>query len=276
MSTQQSSMSDYGVSNSFREIVRDMESCYQAFSGIGGSLTNSDEAVVITNPIYPLFAFNCASSIKTTCERSYILVKEVEALIRQNVPGLDYVHFLLSPLTEPPSFASKLVDLGFTLAKSWSFMAYTATREPEPTNPYLKIHGVNEQTLHSFTKIANDVFGVASETRLTVNRGYRAQLMSPDCWAYLGYLNDRPVGTIQLFSKHNVMGIYNVATEESERRKGVATNLISKAVKDFISRRDRLLWLFTEADGAPERLYAKLGFKREFIGLSYQASLPLP
>ena len=80
------------------------------------------------------------------------------------------------------------------------------------------------------------------------------------CRLYLARLNGRPAGTCDLFLYENWGRIDSVATWPEFRRKGVASALVSRAIADSLTSGSRETYLFTEPQGAAERLYLALGF----------------
>ena len=77
---------------------------------------------------------------------------------------------------------------------------------------------------------------------------------------YLGKYKGEPVGTLYLFFEGEEAGINMVATRKDLRGKGLATAMVRRAITDTREMGVRIVGLETMWNGAPERLYGKLGF----------------
>ena len=80
------------------------------------------------------------------------------------------------------------------------------------------------------------------------------------CRLYLARLNGRPAGACDLFHYENWGRIDSVATWPEFRRRGVASALVAQAIADSLTSGSLETYLFTEPQGAAERLYLALGF----------------
>jgi len=81
-----------------------------------------------------------------------------------------------------------------------------------------------------------------------------------DSRLYLGKYKGEPVGTLYLFFEGEEAGVNMVATREDLRGKGCATAMVRRAITDAREMGVRVVGLETMWNGAPERLYGKLGF----------------
>lgn len=82
----------------------------------------------------------------------------------------------------------------------------------------------------------------------------------PECTLYLGLVNGEPAGACDLFSADGWGRIESVTTRPEFRRRGVASALVARAVADSLQRGNTETYLFTEAGGAGEQVYTRLGF----------------
>lgn len=89
---------------------------------------------------------------------------------------------------------------------------------------------------------------------------------------YVAYLNDQPAacGTLYL-GKDNVAGIWNIATVESARGKGIGTAITRKMCEDALEMGYHTGVLTASKDGL--NIYKKLGFK-EYCNVAYYGWLP--
>jgi ribosomal protein S18 acetylase RimI-like enzyme len=86
-------------------------------------------------------------------------------------------------------------------------------------------------------------------------------LLSPDApqWLYVGYLADEPVATAELTVGGGVVGLYNISTLESRRRRGIGTALTLRPLLDARARGYHTAVLQASADGVG--VYARVGFE---------------
>ena len=77
---------------------------------------------------------------------------------------------------------------------------------------------------------------------------------------YLGTYRGEPACTLYLFFEGGEGGINMVSTKESLRGKGLATAMMQRTMEDAQKLGVHLLGLEARWNGAPERLYRKLGF----------------
>ena len=78
---------------------------------------------------------------------------------------------------------------------------------------------------------------------------------------FVGFLEGERVGFASLLSLAGVGYLDNVVTVPEARRRGVASATVTAAVRASQAAGDRAVYLLAEEDGAPQRLYERLGFR---------------
>ena len=93
---------------------------------------------------------------------------------------------------------------------------------------------------------------------------------TPLCHLYLGFLDGQPAGTCDLFADGGWGRIEMVETRPDFRRRGVASAVVAKAVADSLTMGHSQTYLFTDAEGEGERVYARLGFVRQGVNVLHR------
>ena len=81
-----------------------------------------------------------------------------------------------------------------------------------------------------------------------------------NCRLYLGVFRGEPAATLYLYHEGEEGGINMVSTKKELRGRGIATAMMQRTMADSEELGIRLLSLEALWDGAPERLYKRLGF----------------
>ncbi len=88
-----------------------------------------------------------------------------------------------------------------------------------------------------------------------------ASLHEPGHTFYLGYIDGEPAGTVHLLREGATAGLYAVATVKAQRRRGLSSTLIARAIADAGVAGCDVIGLRTATNGAARRLFADLGFE---------------
>jgi len=78
---------------------------------------------------------------------------------------------------------------------------------------------------------------------------------------FAGIVEGRYAGYASTLTLHGSTYVDNVVTMPEFRRRGVAAATVSRAVADALGPGERSIFLLAEEDGAPSRLYERLGFR---------------
>ncbi len=78
---------------------------------------------------------------------------------------------------------------------------------------------------------------------------------------FVGYIDGARAGLAGLQSLGGVGYISTVVTMPEFRRRGIGTALVRRVVRESLSSGDKVVHLLAEENGAPQRLYERLGFR---------------
>jgi GNAT superfamily N-acetyltransferase len=148
--------------------------------------------------------------------------------------------------------------------ESRSSMLLTDYQEAPHEIDGFEISEVNSETLETFIDLFLRGFDTPEEL-IPLATGIMSDLIPRHCGPahfrlYLGTFYGEPACTEYLYFDGDEGGINMVSTKEDLRGKGLATAMLHRIIKDARELGVRLLSLETRWNGAPERLYHKLGF----------------
>lgn len=125
-----------------------------------------------------------------------------------------------------------------------------------------------------FITVFNDGYGLVQEDAAVgyanLSNNYEQALRSASPAGnvivrhYVAYYEGSPASIASTYSSGQVAGLYNVATAQRFRQKGLAAAISARAVNDAFSEA-QLCFLQTEPDSPVEQLYDSLGFGRAFV-----------
>lgn len=91
---------------------------------------------------------------------------------------------------------------------------------------------------------------------------------NPNIRLYLAYCDGQAAATAMLYKTADIVGIHQVGVAPGQQGKGLAQSLMRYVIHVAAAWRGRYITL--QASAAGERLYHRLGFKRQFIIRNYQ------
>jgi GNAT superfamily N-acetyltransferase len=107
--------------------------------------------------------------------------------------------------------------------------------------------------------VMDDLAGPA--TRSLLQRLYNSEIADPRVTAYLVRVNGRAVARCELFACDGLGRVEAVFTLLAYRGRGLASDLIGRAVADSITAGNDLTYIQAEPGGNAQRLYERLGFR---------------
>ena len=207
----------------------------------------------ITNIPYPLF-----NSVLRALLPSGTIDDAIDSTLAEyksrNVPMMWWT----GPSTQPSDLGTILSERGFHLSVS-SGMAANLSSLPEsyPLPKHLLIRRVeNEEELDIWSRVVSDVFGIVADAYFDffLNLGFDSPFIN-----YIGSIDNAVVATSSVFLGGGVAGIYNVATLESARRKGIGAAMTAIPLLEARSVGYRVSTLQSSESGF--NVYRKLGFE---------------
>ncbi|HEY4454394.1 MAG TPA: GNAT family N-acetyltransferase [Pseudonocardiaceae bacterium] len=155
-----------------------------------------------------------------------------------------------------PGLAEDLLARGAALVGSVPVMAIDLDRSFDETGP---ADIVVEETddLLDWVRAYRSSFGLA-EDQLDDLLNVEKSRASKDIVRFAARLDGRIVGTSLLFVRHDIAGVYQIATVEGCRRRGIGTRLTAAALRAGRARGLRIGTLVAGSMGAS--LYRRMGF----------------
>lgn len=170
----------------------------------------------------------------------------------------------LNPGDQPENLGQLLMDAGLQPAETELAMAADLSQLQISDQPPadLQIHRV--RTAAQLQDFAHIVAANWNPPDVQVLRFYELAaplLLKPDCplWFYVGYLDSIPVASSELTVGGGVVGLYNICTLESYRRRGFGMALTLQPLLDARSQGHNTAIL--QASDAGSRIYARVGFE---------------
>lgn len=147
----------------------------------------------------------------------------------------------------------------------------------EQIGMYLDLNKINEEVMGDlkvkFVKDENDIsiwieiasksFGIAIDKDV-INKIAKDN----NIYLLLGYKNDIAVATTLLYKSADVMGVHLVGVPGEHRGKGIAENIMKKAIS--FSKEQNINIMILQASLLGLGIYKRLGFEENFILRNYQ------
>ncbi len=220
------------------------------YRDLGGALSVTSDA--------PVAALNCLSGFTTTERHLRGLLDIGFALLRafDREPAVS-----VTPLDRPRALSAHLRDRGLTVSERSSWMVLGRAAPDIETNADVAIRIAQHDDAREFATIHG---GSTPWVRQLSSRTTLSAMLDPGNVFYIASLEGQPCATLHLLIDGATAGIYAVQTQRSFRRRGVASTLIERAVRDARGAGCDAICLSTESGGTAEQLYARLGFVGAF------------
>ena len=235
----------------------------------GAEIRDLGYAIVMSDRVLKIPFTNHANCVNIAADEADDLIDGVIAYLsrRGRQP-----HFFTSPSTRPAHFGERLVAKGFVrLTDEFAWMVHeNEPRKDIRPNPEVAIETVDQSNINVRNRVHTAAFATPPKVAAAFAEAYTRTISRKSITHYLAYLDATPVGTTTLISSGGAGSIYNVGTLAGQRRRGIATALMLRAMSDADAKGINTLSLSVRKNSRAERLYENLGFRRLFIQDSYQ------
>ena len=235
----------------------------------GGQVEVDDELVVSDSGLAcDSFNFVCRARLSNEVGR-----ERIARVVRQFTGVGRPFSWWLGPTDEPAELGAILLDSGFEAAESEVAMAVELRRLGSAD---LSPHGLRIERattpaqVRDFARINAANWNPPDELVLRFYDLATPLLLRPDCplRLYVGYLGDEAVATSELTVCTGAVGLYNISTLVTSRRKGFGSALTLRPLLDARAEGHDTAVLQASADG--QGVYARLGFKETGQYTEYQ------
>jgi ribosomal protein S18 acetylase RimI-like enzyme len=218
------------------------------YRNLGGALALTSDA--------PLPAFNHLEGFDATEPDLDVLLDVGFSLLRafDCEPAV-----LLTPLDRPPSIAERLRARRLVPAERDTAMVWRGDRNALP-DAAVEIVRVDPELSVKFAAVEHQAFGAPAWAKSFLRSAALANVLDERQAFYLAYADGEPVATTRVFRDGMTAGIYSVGTLRAHRKRGIASALVARAIRDALDAEADVVSL-TAASGSPAMaLYERLGF----------------
>jgi len=230
-----------------------------------GEYHNLGDALVVTADA-PIARLNCVTGFHAR-ERSLDATLDIGfALLRafDREPAVE-----LTPLDRPATIRRHLQRRRLAPSARQQWLTFNDARVAAALNPQVQVKAADADDARTFTDILAG--GTRWLRRLALSTTLTAMHERGNAF-YLAMVEGVAVGCAHLLSTESSAGIYALATLRAYRRRGVATALLARAVKDARGAGCEVIALSTAAESPAERLFRALGFTPAFETELWSAS----
>jgi hypothetical protein len=175
----------------------------------------------------------------------------VEAL---GVPFWLQVRASLAPAREIDALADAL---GLELKARVPGMFVTPAELANPDDPSLEAEPIGGDRLDQMLAVSSEGFGIPAEAMAPM---YTPAVLSREgLTMYLARVDGRPVSAAITYRRGPAIGVFNVATPPSDRRRGYGGAITRHACAEAFDRGAGFAWL--QASDMGEPVYRRLGFR---------------
>lgn len=229
---------------------------------LAGMTVSEWRGLTVIDSGLPCDTFNFVSAARLTTAEARTHAREVLSYF-ENVQRP--FSWWVGPADLPMDLGSILLEIGLERAETEIAMAADLTALPQETPRPRGLHIERVRThaaLADFALINAANWSPPDPMVLRFYQQAEAVLLERDCplWLYVGYLNDLPVATAELVVGGGVVGLYNVSTRETHRRRGFGGRLTLQPLLDARPLGHHTAILQAAPEGVS--IYQRMGFRR--------------
>ncbi|KAA0546218.1 GNAT family N-acetyltransferase [Bacillus sp. BGMRC 2118] len=201
-------------------------------------------------------------------ENSKIVLETIEHVKRKLDGKIGALCCLVNDQSQPSDLKENLLLNGFVHADNLYGMSLELENrkqvEYKPSKEFV-IKKVGEDDLQDWVQVVCTTFQIQAYEKSFTEANLAAMHLFHH---YVGYENDVPVAAITALFAHGVVGIYWVATVESARGKGYASQLLEVVHQHALEEGYKVATL--QSSEMAKQLYEKIGYEHEFTESSIE------
>jgi len=221
--------------------------------------------------------WNYAADISTTSEGIGQLIETTEVFYsaRDRAPA-----FYIVPWTQPEELQDELKRQGYEGLFEDAWVAGQNLSVPQMYELPKGVEITTVQTpdqIDAFVDTFMAAFGYVSEEvpygglppsygealKRAAERGFYDRVMVN----YLATSDGKPAGVASLVYAEGIAGLYNLGVSPEYRRRGIGRALAIRRIADALHAGNETIFFQTEPGGIVEKMYHRLGFRTEFLGV---------
>lgn len=234
----------------------------QAMRGVGGTVEDRGNVVVVLNPGLPSKMFNFACKVDAgETSKDEVIDYVVDTFRKRDLVP----HFQLWTITRPTEFGVDLWQRGFQEDGELDVMVWK--REGEIARPKgVRVRpALRDGELNAAVDLVVQGFGFPSEWADVLKKALAEDAGELEGHTFLAEVDGTPAGVVSLVrTGDGIAGLYSVATLPPFRRRGIATALSLQGIHAFRETGDDVLTLQVARGSEAQRLYEKLGFETAY------------
>ena len=230
-------------------------------SRFAGGRVMMDDALVVSDSGLPCDSFNFVCRARLSNGE---MARRISGVVEHFATVGRPFSWWVGPTDEPVQLGAALLKAGFEAAESEVAMAaeLSRLRSADLAPDGLRIErAVTPAQVRDFARVNAANWNPPDPMVLRFYDLATPLLLRPDCplRLYVGYLGDEAVATAELTVCRRAVGLYNISTLVTRRRRGFGSALTLRPLLDARGEGHHTAVLQASADG--QAVYARLGFR---------------